>query len=182
MENTKKKKPLYDRWWFWCIIIFVVFLIIPTGETPSDKEPQTQETVSPAEKETAAPTEQETEAPTEKEIEAPTEQAISYTAITVDELVNALEQNALKAQNLFDGQYLEITGKLDVIDSSGDYIALYPMHEEFCLTSVHCSVMNEEQLNDVMNLTTGENVTVRGKIVGVGELMGYSLNIDEIVK
>ncbi len=42
-----------------------------------------------------------------------------YTSVTVDDMVNDLSSNALKAQEKYKGKYLQITGRLSNIDSDG---------------------------------------------------------------
>ena len=51
---------------------------------------------------------------------------IEYTAVTVAEMVEMLESNAMKAEATYQDQYVEITGRLGNIDSDGKYITLYP--------------------------------------------------------
>ena len=54
------------------------------------------------------------------------ETVIEYTAVTVAEMVEMLESNAMKAEATYQDQYVEITGRLGNIDSDGKYITLYP--------------------------------------------------------
>ena len=44
------------------------------------------------------------------------------------------------------------------------------------------TVKNDEQLNFVTNMTTGDTYTVRVKITDVGEVIGYQADIIEFVK
>lgn len=125
---------------------------------------------------------------TQKEIEAVEEETekqeeeINYIICDVDEMVDALESNAMKAESQYKGQYLEVTGKLNVIDSSGKYIGVYPINNEFCLTGVNCDIDGEEQKNYVMELSKGDTITLRIKCTSVGEVMGYSGDIIEFVE
>ena len=109
------------------------------------------------------------------------EEVITYTPYTVDEMVDELEENALRAEEKYQDQYVEITGRLDVIDSDGKYISLYPMNDEWALNGVQCDIMNDEQKAQVIEMNEGDTVTVRGKITTVGEILSYALDIDEIV-
>ena len=101
---------------------------------------------------------------------------IEYTAYSVDEMMDDLKNNALTAS----GKYVEITGTLDVIDSNGDYIAVFPEHDEWAIIGVHCSIKNDKHLDKVKEMSIGEKITVKGKITDVGEVLGYTLSIDEI--
>lgn len=105
---------------------------------------------------------------------------IEYTAYSVDEMMDDLKNNALTASDKYSGKYVEITGTLDVIDSNGDYIAVFPEHDEWAIIGVHCSIKNDKQLDKVKEMSIGEKITVKGKITDVGEVLGYTLSIDEI--
>lgn len=103
-----------------------------------------------------------------------------YTKVTVNEMVKDLEENALKAEDKYKDHYWEITGKLVVIDSAGKYISLGP-DDVWNFTDVQCRIKNDEQKKQVLEMTSGETVVLRGKITLVGEVLGYSLDIDEII-
>lgn len=149
------KKPIYKRWWFWVIIVVVVLsLLAGTGEGENESESTT---------------------------ETGTEQSIEYIKCSVSEMIDNLEKNALNAKELYEDKYVEITGRVDVIDASGEYICLYPVNDKWALTSVQCFIKNEEQTNYVKSITTGDILTLRGKVTMVGEVLGYSLNIHEFV-
>lgn len=117
----------------------------------------------------------------EKSIQEEKEE-IQYTTSSVDDMMNLLNDNALKAQETYKGNYLEITGELRVIDSSGKYISLYAINDPYALTGVRCEIQNEEQKKQVMNMSKGDIVTLKGKCISVGEVLGYSLDIIEINK
>ena len=46
--------------------------------------------------------------------------------------------------------------------------------------SLPCNIKNDEQKAKVAELSTGDIITVKGKIVSIGEVMGYTLDIDGI--
>ena len=95
-------------------------------------------------------------------------------------LVNDLEENALKAEKKYLDQYVEITGKVSNIDSDGTYISLRPSNDPYCFISTMCYIKNDEQLNKVMEMSTDDVVTIKGKVKSVGEVLGYSIDIKEI--
>ncbi len=109
----------------------------------------------------------------------PTTEAIEYVAYTIDEMVTDLKANAMTASDKYKGQYIEVTGKLSTIDSSGKYISLLP-DEDFALTGIMCYIKTDEQKEAIKKMTKGDTVTLRGKCKDVGEVMGYSLDIDSI--
>lgn len=106
---------------------------------------------------------------------------IQYISYTVNEMMDDLNNNPLSASDKYKGQYIEITGRLAVIDSSGKYIALYP-DDEWTISGVHCNLArnNEEQRQAVASMSIGSEITLRGKCKDVGEIMGYTLDIDSI--
>lgn len=123
-----------------------------------------------------AKSEKVTEAATVETTAAP----IDYAAYNVDDMMNDLNTNALKASEKYKSQYVEITGKLSVIDSSGKYISLTPVNEDFAIIGVTCYIKNDDQKAQVMEMSQGDIVILRGKITQVGEVLGYYLDITEI--
>ena len=111
--------------------------------------------------------------------EAPKEEVIEYTQVSVEQMMDDLSDNALKAKETYDGKYLEITGVMNNIDSDGKYITLYK--DEWSITGVHCNVKGDEQKSKVIELSKGQNLTLRVKIKDVGEVLGYTADIIEFV-
>lgn len=105
---------------------------------------------------------------------------IVYSQYDVSTLLTDLDENALKAAETYEGQYVSLTGEIGTIDSSGKYIDLFPTDDEWAIIGVQCYITNEEQKAAIMELSTGDTVTVEGKITSVGEVLGYSLDIDTI--
>ena len=151
------KTPIFKRVWFWVLIAVLVlgFGGCMGGSGDSDSS-GSDSSASQA------------------------EQKIEYTAVTVDEMTDALDNNAAAASDKYDGQYLEITGRLSNIDSDGSYISLSDMHDDWAVIGVTCYIKNDEQLDKVKSMSVDQEVTVRGKITEVGEVLGYSLDIDSI--
>ena len=114
--------------------------------------------------------------------EEATEEAIEYTSYDVGELMEDLEKNAAAAKDKYDGQYVKLTGRLGNIDASGDYIDIYDADDEFAFTGVQCYTQNDKQKDKIKELSTDDIVVVKGKITDVGEILGYSLDIDKIKK
>ena len=114
-----------------------------------------------------------------KPIVESTTESVEYTTYTVDDLMSQLNENALKASNDHKGEYVRITGKLSTIDSSGKYISLLP-NTDFAIIGVTCYIKNEETKAKVSELSSDSLITLTGKITEVGEVLGYSLDIDNI--
>ena len=104
----------------------------------------------------------------------------SFVKYTVNKLEQDLDTNPLNAKDTHNGELVEITGKLSNIDSSGKYIALERTDEPYSIRTISCYIKNDEQKEKIKNMTVGKTITVRGKITGVGEVLGYSMDIYSI--
>ena len=105
---------------------------------------------------------------------------IEYIKVSKDDLDEALENNAALARETYINKYVEVTGKLGTIDSELKYLSLKSQTKEWDLKSIHCTIKNKEQKEIVKTLTRDQEITVKGKITDVGEVLGYYLNITEI--
>ena len=166
--GAKNKKPFFTKPWF---IVIVALIII--GAIASGGKSKSGNTTAVADKTNSNNSEvKDTTAES-------TTIAIEYTDYTVDDLMAQLEDNALKASNDHKGENVRITGKLNNIDSSGKYISLVP-NTDFAIIGVQCYIKNDETKTKVAELSKDSLVTLTGKITDVGEVLGYSLNIDNI--
>ena len=187
--GAKNKKPFYKKWWFWLIVVFVV---IGSAGSSSDENDAPQEESSAAvstQQETPAKTESKpAEKPAETEskpVEKPAESEpveITYTQYDVTELFDALSKNALKAEQTFQDQYVEIKGFLSNIDSDGKYISVgaHPDDYTYLWQSIQCYIKGDTLLEQVLELEIGNPIVVRGKINDIGEVLGYTMNLDSI--
>lgn len=112
-----------------------------------------------------------------KEVDTPT--PIEYTAVSVNDMMSDLDNNAMGASDKYKGKYLEITGKLSNIDAAGKYIDLMA-DGDFEIIGVQCYIKNDDQKSKIASMSKGDTVTLKGKCTDVGEVLGYSLNIEEI--
>ncbi len=157
----KNKPPIYKRWWFIAIIVIIVLAVIG-GSGSSDSSGSTSSTAT-----------------SKTAVSSSSEAAIEYTAYTVTELSEDLNSNALKASDKYKGQYVELTGRLSVIDSNGKYISIVDSTDEWAITGVQCYIKNDEQKQVVMDMSIGDEIIVKGKITDVGEVLGYFLDMTE---
>ena len=146
-------------------VFILIGIVTPKGgdSKPAEKETKSAQTTTKKEK--------------EKTTQAETK-PIEYTKVSVNEMMEDLSSNAMKAQDKYKGKDLEITGRMDVIDSSGKYISLYP--DEISITGVRCNLKNDTQKAQAMSMAKGDMVTLRGRCKDVGEVLGYSLDVDSI--
>ena len=121
----------------------VLFVILAVGSVPTDSG-KTDATTSAEKKE------------------------VIYEKVTAKELIDALQDNALNAKEKYKDKYVEITGKLNVIDASGKYITVNPIGDDFVLTGVQAYIKTDEQKQVVSGLSKGDKITVKGKIKDVG--------------
>lgn len=158
----KNAKPIYKRVWFWVLALILVLGIAGAAGGSGGSSTDSGSTAS------------------DTQTEAAEEEKIEYEEVTTDELSDALEANAVNASDTYKGNYYAVTGRLSNIDASGKYISLVDINDEWSINVIQCYIKNDEQLEKVKSMTTEDTVTVRGKITDVGELMGYSMDIDSI--
>ncbi|MDD3002035.1 MAG: hypothetical protein PHF29_09810 [Candidatus Riflebacteria bacterium] len=175
--NCKKRQSMPV--WAIILIVFVVFVILGSFSTKGDSTTTNAETTDKTESTEAQEGTKEVEVAEVVAEEVEVEEVIEYTTYEVGELLDDLNNNALKAESKYSEQYVELSGELSNIDSDGKYISITPSDEEFAIIGVQCYLMSDEQKDKVMEMSKGDVITVRGKITSVGEVMGYSLDIDE---
>ena len=158
-----EKKPIYKKWWFILLVVILVISVASNIGKKGDSKTENSATQS---------TENKTE----------TKKEIVYEKTTAKQLISDLEGNALKAAETYKGKDYEITGVLGNIDAQGAYITIDPSKDAFILTGVQAYIKNDDQKKVVTELSKGDKIVVKGKIKDVGELMGYSVDIDEISK
>ena len=166
--GAKNKKPFFTRPWFIAIVALIII-----GAIASGGKSESGNTTAVADKTNSNNSEVKDNTAESTTI------AIEYADYTVDDLMAQLEENALKASNDHKGENVRITGKLNNIDSSGKYISLVP-NTDFAIIGVQCYIKNHETKAKVAELSKDSLVTLTGKITDVGEVLGYSLNIDNI--
>ena len=105
---------------------------------------------------------------------------IEYTVVDLKTMLDELDANALKAERDYQNAYIEFTGDISVIDSDGDYIAVCESGNRFTFKNITCYIKNDAQLDVVLTKSVGDTVTVKGKIKSIGEVLGYTLDIDSI--
>lgn len=149
-----EKKPFYKRVWFIVLVVVVIIAaVMPKGDKDADTANKTAETST---------------------------KEITYTAADAGQMLSDLENNALNAEKTYKDKDLEITGKVFNIDSSGKYINIDGLNSEFTMTGITCNLQNDEQRDVVASISKGATVVVRGHVTDVGEVLGYTINVDQI--
>ena len=103
----------------------------------------------------------------------------TYKRCDISTMLNDFFSNPLKANYNYANQYIEITGSLDVIDSEGKFITVYA--DESDMYGIYCTLQNDKQRRQVMNMQLGQIITIRGKCTDIDTIYGYYLDIDSIV-
>ena len=158
------------------VLSLIGILMIGASDSDSSDKKDSKEPVSVVENTTNDSSQSE-------EIQEPAQEEIpdvNYTTVSVSQMMEELNSNAMKAQQTYEKQFVEITGRLNNVDASGKYISLVSSDDEFAIIGVQCYMKNDEQKAKVMNMNIGDEVTLRGKCTTVGEVFGYSLDIDSI--
>ena len=162
------------------IVLVVLFLLGSFGGSEEETKTTSETVANNSEVVSKVETVENTSPETEEVTQEPEVVEIVYTPCKVDEMMDMLEENALKAEKTYQDQHLEITGRLSVIDSDGSYISLYPLNDEWAFTGVQCFIQDDEQLNQVLEMKIGDTVTLKGKVKSIGEVIGYTMDIDSI--
>lgn len=103
-----------------------------------------------------------------------------YKAVSADDLLKVLDENAMKAKE-YEGQNLAVKGKLLTIDSDGAFITLDAVNDDtMSFSSISCNIKTDKQKEKIKTLASGNEITVKGKMISVGEVMGYEMDIDSI--
>ena len=163
--SLKKKTPIFKKWWFWVIIV-VVIIGIAAGSSGDGDTNTTTDTNS-------------TDTSTNQTVENKEEQ-ITYEKVDLQQMIDDLESNALRAEQNYQNKYIEVTGQISNFDSDGQYISIDPVGDEFNFTIVMCYIKNEDQKAFLLNKSTGDQITIKGKVKSIGEVLGYSIDIKEV--
>ncbi|MBQ4155868.1 MAG: hypothetical protein IJD90_03585 [Clostridia bacterium] len=155
------KKPILKRWWFWFIIVIVIFAVAVAGGSSDDSQTNTS-----SENSTTIST---------------TVKKQTYEKVDLRTMIDDLKENALKAEKTYQDKYVRINARITGFDSDGNYVSVEPVNaEQFDFTSVTCEINNDEQLNFLLEKSTGDTVVIKGQVTSVGELLGYTIVIDDV--
>lgn len=113
-----------------------------------------------------------------EETKVPT--VVEYETVNITKMLDELDGNALRAEKTYQDRYIEITGKISNIDSDGEYISISDPNDEWGWDTVHCSITEENQLDVVIGKNEGDLVTIKGQVVSIGEILGYTVDIHSI--
>lgn len=111
--------------------------------------------------------------------ESNNKKTVTYADADIAVLMNDLEKNAAAASKNYKGKDVKvINGIVSNIDADGKYFNV-ETGKKFELKGVQCFTQNKEQKDQLSQLQKKGPVTVYGRISDVGEILGYSLQIDK---
>lgn len=184
----KNSKPIYKRPWFIALAVLIVLGAAAgsggkkeTGTASQQAAAQSpngagQTQAGAAQAGAVTPVVEVTEPVTVAETEP------EYLAITSTDLIGAYNENQVKCKQLYDGQYLEVTGPVqsvgtDVLNQT--YVCL-GSETEYTIVGIQCYTKNENTINQISELKEGDVITVRG--VGSCDSLRFGLNKIEIMQ
>lgn len=113
-----------------------------------------------------------------KQVQEPSK---NYAEADIDVLLDEVKSNAAKANKNYKGKYVKIVGGVvKNIESNARYFNLEGSDPYAFLINVQCYPKNSSVKDAMIELSVGQQVTVYGKITDVGEIMGYSLDLEKI--
>lgn len=114
-------------------------------------------------------------------VNAPTSVQIQYEKVDLQDMLDDLEENALRAEETYQDKYIEITGKIRSFDSDGKYISIVPHDAPAGIfDSVMCYLTDPTHKAFLLEKNVGDVVTIKGKVFSIGEVLGYGVKIAEI--
>lgn len=165
--GAKLSTPIFKKWWFWVLIVLVVIIIASAGGGDTEIEEKESDDTQMTDNGEANNDEKVT--------------SVKYEQVDLQKMLDDLNGNALRAENTYQNKYIEVVGKISNFDSDGSYISIEPINaSEWNFETVMCYIKNDSQRELLLQKNVGDTVTIKGKVISVGEILGYSINIDEI--
>lgn len=161
----------------WAIVLIVILVLAAIGSASGGNSDNSETTTT---SQSSSTNETQNSTPEVKEVETESEPEIEYTAVDVSTMMDDLKNNSMKAEDTYNDKYLEITGRLDVIDSNGKYIGVFSQTDKFAIVGVQCYIKDDDVKAKVMEMSKDDTITLKVHIKSVGEVIGYSADIIEI--
>ena len=105
---------------------------------------------------------------------------VQYKQVDLQDMLNELNANALRAEETYQDMYVEVTGEIKSFDSDGKYISIVPSGTPLLTEWTTCYLTDPSHKTFLLSKNVGDTVTIKGKITSVGEIQGYSIKIAEI--
>ena len=105
---------------------------------------------------------------------------IRYEKVDLQTMLDELDKNALRAEETYQDMYVEITGEIKSFDSDGKYISIVPCGAPLLTDWTQCFLSEPTHKTFLLEKAVGDVVTIRGKVITIGEIIGYQVRIVEI--
>jgi len=99
--------------------------------------------------------------------------------VSARKLVDDLESNAYNAKSTYLNKYVQVKGQVSGIDANGKYFNIDPVGDHWNFTDISCFLAKDKR-SMAASLSKGKEVTVVGTITLVGEILGYSIQVESI--
>ena len=164
--KPKKSKNILKKWWFWLIVAIVVIAVASSG---GNTENTNDTTVTTSNGEHVS-----------DEATLPVE--VVYEVVDLRTMFDDLKNNAMKAEANYQKKHIEVTGEISSFDSDGKYISIRVVGgDAWDFDTMLCKIKNDEQRALLIERSVGDEVTLKGKVTSIGEVLGYSMDIEAIV-
>ena len=172
-KKKKKRHPI--------LIAVIILLAIGIFRVMSDGNTSIRSSSSPTTN-TSETTTEKTSSDTKPTSSKPSPTPITYVQVDLTTLFDELDGNALAAKEKYKNMYISVQGRLSNVDASGKYISIGAGKDnyDYLFKTIQCYIKSDDVKNKVMALQTDDLVTIKGKITNIGEILGYSLDINEI--
>jgi len=100
--------------------------------------------------------------------------------VDIDTLFEDLDNNAMVAEEKYNNARIKLTGKIKSFDSDGKYFSIGSPDNSYMFSSILCDI-TEDQKSELMKFSKGDLITLKGTITSIGEIIGYSLDVEEIL-
>lgn len=104
-----------------------------------------------------------------------------FIKISADSLVLAHREDAVAAENTYMNKYVEVSGKVSVIETDGFMIAPNDKNNTF-EGFISCDFTDDEQKDAISKVNKGDAIVAYGKIIGMVESNGMSVLDMELIK
>lgn len=156
--GIKIQKPIYKKWWFWLVIVVVIVLVASSSGGDAGSDADINEVSDSAQNE-----------------------ELVYEVVDLQKMFDDLDGNAMKAESLYQQKNIEFECKIKSFDSDGKYISVEPVNaSEWNFSSAMCYIKNDAQKDFLIQKNVGDAITIKGKVKSIGEVMGYTINIDDV--
>ncbi len=161
---------VHKKWWFWVLMglatIFTIAILGSSGEESDNS---------------AGGSSIDNSSHVSQISEQSSNDEIVYEKVELKKMIDDLDANAMKAENTYQDKYVEVTGEITNFDSDGSYISIEPVNaDDWSFDTVMCKIKTDAQRDFLLKKEVGDKVTIKGQIVSIGEILGYTIKIDEV--